>query len=280
MINSTTESGDTDIPQGNEQQTLEREDLVRNNKPTSPIPKLSKFLHSLLAQKLNVQNCQSENNFNELEKSHLVFKSKILEKLFQECNENVEGVCVSFKQKKFSKLIDLFQTCENYYSIMILSGGNAGDDYEAQNTPASTLTAENVRCRTKKTEFYKCGLCMHYLNDPITLVCGCTFCKMCLEEFNHSQFQIAVLKQCTDPIKHLYKCRNCGFSHNQNSSQYISTNISISKIVDKSFGPQIESRLLRNDIRKCIYLKLIDFNKAVSLLKQAFLMGKLYPVKF
>jgi hypothetical protein len=196
----------------------------------------------------------------------------MFEKLFPDYDQTDDSNQTNgFKQKKFSKLINLFKTCENYYSIMILNG-NSSEEIDIKNVVTNT---ENISNRSKilKKEFYKCGLCYHYLNDPITLVCGCTFCKMCIEEYNHSQFQIAVLKQYSDPSKHLYKCRNCEFSHNQNSSQYLSTNIFISKIIDKSFATQIESRTLRNDIRKCIYLKKIDYNKAISLLSHVYSLG-------
>ena len=230
-----------------------------------------KFLYSILASKLGVD--KNENIQEEEANKNLAFKSKTFEKLFPDYN-NQTGDSNSFKQKKFSKLISLFKTCENYYSIMILNGNSSEEADKIQNI--ETKTDENISNCPKiiKKEFYKCGLCFHYLNDPITLVCGCTFCKMCIEEYNHSQFQIAVLKQYSDPSKHLYKCRNCEFSHNQNSSQYLSTNIFISKIVDKSFATQIESRKLRNDIRKGIYLKKIDYNKAINLLSHVFSLGK------
>ena len=196
----------------------------------------------------------------------------MFENLFQECNQSVENGQITFKQKKFTKLISLFQTCETYYSIMVLNGNSGGEsDHQKYFSDYSNNNSKNM-----KIEFYMCGLCYHYLYDPVTLVCGCTFCKMCLDEYNHSQFQIAVLKQYTDPSKHLYKCKNCNYSHNQNSSQYLNTNVFISKIIDKAFTVHTDSRALRNDIRKCIYLKIIDYNKAMSLLNQAFFLGNIF----
>jgi hypothetical protein len=237
-----------------------------------PFTKLSKFVYSILSSKLG--GVKNENcNIDDV-KCHLDFKSKYFEIFYQECNNNNNNnedtsinidTTQNFKQKKFSKLVNLFQTCENYYSIMMLNG-NSNSDFE--------LVSETSLKNNNNNEFYKCGLCFHYLNDPVTLVCGCTFCKMCLDEYNQSQFQIAVLKQYSDPSKHLYKCRNCAFSHNHNSSQNLNTNVFISKIIEKSFSAQVDARVLRNDIRKCVYLKKIDYGKAISLLDRVLSIGK------
>ncbi len=40
---------------------------------------------------------------------------------------------------------------------------------------------------SEQAEFHLCQLCSHALCEPITLVCGCTYCKSCLNEYNRMQ---------------------------------------------------------------------------------------------
>ena len=42
-------------------------------------------------------------------------------------------------------------------------------------------SAKSIR---RNQEFHLCPLCSHCLFEPVTLVCGCTFCKKCLKELN------------------------------------------------------------------------------------------------
>jgi hypothetical protein len=91
----------------------------------------------------------------------------MFEKLFPHYDQTYDSNQTNgFEQKKFSKLINLFQSCENYYSIMIFNR-HLSEEIEIKNIATNT---ENISHRTKilKKEFYKCGLCYHYLNDPIT----------------------------------------------------------------------------------------------------------------
>ena len=48
---------------------------------------------------------------------------------------------------------------------------------------AAQVDAELSETRVAPTrEFHVCPLCSHCLVEPVTLVCGCSFCKRCLKE--------------------------------------------------------------------------------------------------
>lgn len=248
----------------------EKDNLTAKNHEnnTCSITKLSRFVCSMFTQKINNQNSKLELN-KDTEKLRFDIKSKLFEKLLQDSSTIPSSQFISFKNKKFTKLIKLFQTCENYYSMMMLNGHSNEDVYSSQ-------IYKNIQCLPRETnnlKYYLCGICLHVLVEPVTLVCGCTFCKSCIDEYNQCQFQTAALKQYYEQTKLLFKCKNCGLSHNNNSSQYLNQNIFITKIVDKRFKKQIDSRILRNDIRKCISLKQIDFYNGLNLLENAYNLG-------
>ena len=43
---------------------------------------------------------------------------------------------------------------------------------------------ESTNNMRRNQDFHLCPLCSHCLFEPVTLVCGCTFCKKCLKELN------------------------------------------------------------------------------------------------
>ena len=152
----------------------------------------------------------------------------------------------------------------------------------------------------KKREFHLCRLCSHCLVEPITLVCGCTFCKKCLKELNNACYSsqqkislfdltdsdlsvanVSVLKrkfnQCTKRSQiDWYKCYSCGKEHDHNSLTHLKPNVLLSDLVDKFWMKNIENRKLRNDIRNyicfCLEHNMHDFDvsKFEYMLKDAY----------
>jgi hypothetical protein len=64
----------------------------------------------------------------------------------------------------------------------------------ASNTSNGNQQQQNTKTNKKSTEFFTCPLCTHCLYEPITLVCGCTFCKNCLNEFNLTLIKLTLIK--------------------------------------------------------------------------------------
>ncbi|CAF0856355.1 unnamed protein product [Brachionus calyciflorus] len=119
-------------------------------------------------------------------------------------------------------------------------------------------------------EFHLCSLCSHCLYEPITLVCGCSFCKNCLNEYNLTLENLSMNKNEVDDFsgsshkrKHnnflstsnkieLYKCFNCSFVHEFNTSQATKQNVILSQLVNKLWLNNVEIRKLRNDLRRYV----------------------------
>lgn len=158
-------------------------------------------------------------------------------------------------------------------------------------------------------QFYLCGLCCHCLVDPITLVCGCTYCRNCLKEFNSSinktRFKnkstgfmnknftkISQMSQTSSKRKHecksnmldgaprYYECYNCSKQHDHNTCDHLKQNIMLTKLVDKFWILNVDIRRLRNDLRNylCFCLETnpseFDLNKFDILFKQAYKLGR------
>lgn len=52
----------------------------------------------------------------------------------------------------------------------------------------------NTNLKLRSSEFFVCSICCHCLYEPITLVCGCSFCKSCLNEFNLTSIKLSLIK--------------------------------------------------------------------------------------
>merc|ERR1712127_209860 len=95
------------------------------------------------------------------------------------------------------KLVNLFTYFESYLTTIFMPIENnfdpnlqsnnfkySGDLPDLQNT---SIKEEKKINRQNTAEFFTCPLCCHCLIEPVTLVCGCSFCKNCLTEYNSMQ---------------------------------------------------------------------------------------------
>lgn len=55
----------------------------------------------------------------------------------------------------------------------------------------SVSTSNSSSSGNSNCEFHLCALCSHCLVDPVTLTCGCSFCKLCWAEYNQ-EWPVAV----------------------------------------------------------------------------------------
>jgi hypothetical protein len=62
------------------------------------------------------------------------------------------------------------------------------------NTPTSSTGSDSGPTKLKSSEFIVCSLCCHCMYEPITLICGCSFCKSCLNEFNLTSIKLSLIK--------------------------------------------------------------------------------------
>lgn len=147
-------------------------------------------------------------------------------------------------------------------------------------------TSSDVAKEKNQTDFHTCPLCSHCLLEPVTLVCGCTYCKYCLREYYefkssekndgksksiyqffgslpfHSEFSSdskTNIEKEQSPMK--VECYNCGKKHEKNHPDQLKVNTLISMIVEKLWTPNILIKKLRNDIRSFVVFDLENTGK-------------------
>lgn len=222
--------------------------------------------------------------------------------------------CVANNKSSDYSAIESFET-EKEYKNNTSDGSN--DSKSISNSQSLILsqtdgadTNIDLTSNMNKEFYFKCELCYHYLHEPITLVCGCTFCSNCINEYNSMQNDESREKgnfmsdsEETDSSNEesseneitpssngkmnrkknnstrTIKCFNCSRSHNHNSKKHLKQNVFIGKLVDKLWLTNTTVRRLRTDIRNyiCYDLKTknnFDLSLYESLLLKAYDMDK------
>ena len=177
-------------------------------------------------------------------------------------------------------------------------------DAELNEETNKTLTSTTKR--DYKRAFHLCSLCSHCLVEPITLVCGCSFCKRCLKalEDNYPRFKSEtwytdhqlqaystdsdsselpnrpVLKRKMNASNqeraNWFRCYSCGKDHDHNLLSFLKPNVLLSNVIDKFWSKNVENRILRNDIRNYVCFCLedsmqeFDLNKFEYMFKDAY----------
>jgi hypothetical protein len=207
----------------------------------------------------------------------------------------------SSKKLKHSEL----QTDENSLELLDLTSQieNELNEFKASSNSISI-----------NREFHLCSLCSHCLVEPVTLVCGCSFCKKCLKELNNDivsspklkgsnqHHQSASLFDSSDSesneefargsllLKRKYpmlnnhaskqvecfRCFSCGKEHDHNSLNFLKQNVLLTDTVDKFWSKNVEVRKLRNDIRNYVSFCLEDSMQEFDVTKFEYMLKDAY----
>lgn len=236
-------------------------------------------------------------------------------------------------KNNYKKLLNLFSKYECYYTTALMVDADNFDidskfttfkknhnlNEFQDNEPSETSTepladtidesnTESLSVKQNPTEFFTCPLCTHCLFEPITLICGCTYCKNCLLEYNALSLKLNTTKElkkiseattgingnqssfdntmlefigmesrCNDWIlkKPEYECFNCGKKHGKNTPSHLKVNTLISLLVDKLWTPNVEIKRLRNEIRNYVVFGL-ENNEHFNLEKYEYLFNQAY----
>lgn len=101
---------------------------------------------------------------------------------------------------------------------------------------------------------FLCTACRGILNDPVTIPCGHSFCRKCLER---------------DLTK---TCQTCGVTHYFMKINYIKSNILLAHIVEKWFPNQRKAVKLKAEANE--QFAKMNFENAIHLYSQALHLGK------
>ena len=129
---------------------------------------------------------ESSPNTNDLNRTQVESKDDAANYL-----EKFSSSDFSFKRIKRTSHDDLSFNCDNELSFLIDSSNEIenflNDLLESSSSkPANKEESDNSNDKAcKSSEFYLCSLCCHCLVEPVTLVCGCSFCKACFKEYTN-----------------------------------------------------------------------------------------------
>lgn len=115
-----------------------------------------------------------------------------------------------------------------------------------------TVKQDMVKCGnvlTKKSCMFTCGMCRGLLDDPVTLPCGHTFCRKCLDK---------------DSSK---ACQLCGIVHYRLKVCNISSNVVLSNLVQTWFPKECTASRLKSKGNE--YFSSQDYRNAVEMYSQA-----------
>lgn len=165
---------------------------------------------------------------------------------------------------------------------------NQNED-DCNNEIINNITSDDGNC-----DFHLCKLCSHCLCEPITLVCGCSFCKNCLYEYNKMLQDISMNKSNSNLTNieanekeenieqdqkskfELNECFSCHKAHLENSTESIRPNVALNNLVAKFWSKNILVRSLRNDLRSyvCFHVKsmnIFDFGEYETMFIESYL---------
>lgn len=210
--------------------------------------------------------------------------SKQFEKLLEKVNS--EGLKANRKSKmtlknfKFARLVKLFRNSVNYYETMLLNNENS-NLLDFKRLPKLKLVKYNVdhvspevTAQDPPKKFFICDLCSYILREPITLTCGCTYCKSCLDRYNRTQLQhrnyYLNKKRMHAEQALLFKCKKCGQKNPKHTLTYLKTNNCLSDCIAKLFGNYLDLNMLRVDLRNYVCLNKFEIEFVLLLFENAF----------
>ena len=210
-------------------------------------------------------------------------KNAVLEELlnkFENCNithtkykfsRHEPGEKMNRTVQGLTRLLHLFANCESYFSLML--SPLADNFYMETSLSKHRQVRQAIKqvgevSRQPAAQFHICPLCSHCLLEPITLTCGCSYCKSCLNEYN-------LIGQAVEASGLTIQCYSCGKPQPKNPADCLKVNTLIALIVEKLWSVNVEIKKLRNDIRNYV---IFDFesNRTFNLHKYEFLFEQAY----
>ncbi|KAH9513489.1 LON peptidase N-terminal domain and RING finger protein 3 [Bulinus truncatus] len=110
--------------------------------------------------------------------------------------------------------------------------------------------SNNVISQTrKKAWLFTCGICFGLLCDPVTIPCGHTFCRSCIER---------------DKSK---SCELCGIIHYRLKQRNLNSNVVITNLIDKWFPNECKATRLKKEGNDFFFNK--DYSNAIQIYSNA-----------
>lgn len=182
---------------------------------------------------------------------------EIYERIIKERGPNVElylGLGDSYASS--GHLQKAFQAYANAYRLGIVTADHLNHLVTALiHAMRKDLQEENARAKTE--DFLACEICKALWTDPVTLPCGHTFCRKCLEKT-----QCTTCKKCNAVIT--TKC------------WILRTNVLLNSAIEKWFPKEIEAARLKAEGNH--YFEAGHFKEAILKYSQAYVNGMVFLI--
>ena len=121
-------------------------------------------------------------------------------------------------------------------------------------TVKQDISKNGLQADLKQNCVFTCGICRGLLADPLTLPCGHSFCRKCLEK---------------DKSK---SCELCNATHYRLKLRNLSSNVVLTSLIEKLFPSQSRAAALKKQGNEFVAKR--DFKNAIRVYTQAIDVGK------
>ena len=104
-------------------------------------------------------------------------------------------------------------------------------------------------------QMFACDICKGMWNDPVTVSCGHTFCRKCLEKSSSKT------------------CVKCGTVHSSTRISHLKTNVLLTSLIDKWFSHEAKAVKLKAEGNSLFANR--RYHEAIDVYSKAFSLGKL-----
>lgn len=164
------------------------------------------------------------------------------------------GLADSFARgKQFGKA---FEAYSKAFKLGNISPGKLKHLVEGLIETVKQDLGESLSNMNNKNSIFTCLICRGLLNDPVSIPCGHTFCRKCLEKEKNRI------------------CRKCGTAHYFLKIQNIKTNVLLNKLLENCFPNECKAVRLKTDGNQ--NFEIHNFRKAIESYSEAITLGKCY----
>ena len=182
---------------------------------------------------------------------------EIFERHIKEHGPNVElYVGLGDSYARSGQLRKAFESYSNAFKLGHVKADNLNHLVNALiEAVMETDSGEGAAGTSKKEEdFMACGICLALWADPVTIPCGHTFCRKCLEKTKSKN------------------CKKCGVIINRPRCWTLKTNVLLNTTIEKWFPKELQAARLKNEGNKCFERR--QFSEAIGKYSEAFVNGK------